>query len=75
MDELGFFESKADRFTAAVLEALAGDIPVIAAVKSRTDVPFLNAVRAAPQAEVFHITAENRDALLAALLPRMRDLV
>ena len=75
MDELGFFESKADRFTAAVLEALAGDIPVLAAVKSRTNVPFLNAVQAAPQAEVFHITPENRDALLAALLPRMRDLV
>ena len=75
MDELGFFESRADRFTAAVLEALAGDIPVLAAVKSRTNVPFLNAVRAAPQAEVFHITPENRDALLAALLPRMRDLV
>ena len=75
MDELGFFESKADRFTAAVLEALAGDVPVLAAVKSRTDVPFLNAVRAAPQAEVFRITPENRDALFEALLPRMRDLV
>ena len=48
---------------------------MIAAVKSRTDVPFLNAVRAAPQAEVFRIMPENRDALLAALLPRMRDLV
>ena len=74
MDELGFFESKADRFTAAVLEALAGDIPVLAAVKSRTNVPFLNAVRAAPQAEVFHITPENRDELYRLLLPRMEAL-
>ena len=74
MDELGFFESKADRFTAAVLEALAGDIPVLAAVKSRTDVPFLNAVRAAPKAEVFSITPENRDELYRLLLPRMEAL-
>ncbi len=74
MDELGFFEARAQAFTAAVLNALAGDVPVIAAVKSRTDVPFLNAVRAAPLAEVFYITPENRDALYEALLPRMRDL-
>ena len=74
MDELGFFESRARAFTAAVLTALAGDIPVIAAVKSRKDVPFLNAVRAAPQAEVFHITPENRDELYRLLLPRMEAL-
>lgn len=74
MDELGFFEAKADDFTAAVLHALAGDVPVIAAVKSRTDVPFLNAVRAAPRAEVFYITPENRDELYEKLLPRIRAL-
>ena len=74
MDELGFFEATAEGFTAAVLEALAGDIPVIAAVKSRTDVPFLNAVRAAPKAEVFSITPENRDELYRLLLPRMEAL-
>ena len=74
MDELGFFEAKAEEFTATVLAALAGDIPVIAAVKSRTDVPFLNAVRAAPKAEVFYITPENRDELFEELLPRMRTL-
>ena len=74
MDELGFFESKADRFTAAVLEALAGDIPVLAAVKSRRDIPFLNAVRTAPLAEVFFLTQENREALYQRLLPRMKSL-
>ena len=74
MDELGFFEAKAEVFTAAVLAALAGDVPVIAAVKSRTDVPFLNAVRAAPKAEVFYITPDNRDELYEKLLPRMRTL-
>ena len=74
MDELGFFEAKAEAFTAAVLAALAGDVPVIAAVKSRTDVPFLNAVRAAPKAEVFYITPDNREELFEKLLPRMRTL-
>ena len=74
MDELGFFEAKADDFTAAVLSALGGDIPVLAAVKSRTDVPFLNAVRAAPKAEVFYITPDNREALYQRLLPVMQSL-
>ena len=72
MDELGFFEAKADDFTAAVLAALAGDVPVIAAVKSRTDIPFLNAVRAAPKAEVFYITPENREELYERLLPSIK---
>lgn len=73
MDELGFFEAKAEEFTAAVLAALTGDIPVIAAVKSRTDIPFLNAVRAVPRAEVFYITPDNRDELLKTLLPRIKN--
>ena len=74
MDELGFFEAKAEAFTAAVLEALSGDVPVIAAVKSRRDVPFLNAVRSQPRAEVFYITPENRDVLYERLLPRLERL-
>jgi nucleoside-triphosphatase len=74
MDELGFFEARADAFTAAVLEALSGDVPVLAAVKDRSDVPFLNAVRSAPKAEVFCITPENRDELYETLLPRVQTL-
>ena len=74
MDELGFFEAEANEFTAAVLEALLCDVPVIAAVKSRTDVPFLNAVRAQPGTEVFFVTPENRNELYETLLPRMRRL-
>ena len=37
-------------------------------------VAFLNAVRSQPQAEVFYITPENRDALYERLLPRMGRL-
>ena len=45
---------------------------MIAAVKSRTDIPFLNAVRAAPKAEVFYITPENREELYERLLPSIK---
>ena len=44
MDELGFLERDAHRFQEAVLAALKGDQPVLAAVKNRND-PFLQAVR------------------------------
>ncbi len=69
MDELGFLEAEAEAFTQAVFAALRGDVPVIAAVKARFDVPFLNAVRACPKGEVYTVTTNNRDALYGQLLP------
>ncbi|MCI6967247.1 nucleoside-triphosphatase [bacterium] len=69
MDELGFMEAKAEVFKQAVLHALGGDIPVLAAVKDRRDVPFLNAVCSAPKAALYTVTSENREALFAELLP------
>lgn len=69
MDELGFMEAHAERFVKSVFSALDGDIPVIAAVKARFDVPFLNAVRAHKNARLFTLTKENRDALYEELLP------
>ena len=69
MDELGFMEAKAEAFTRAVMGALDGDIPVIAAVKARFDVPFLNEVRAHSKGQLFLITPENRDQAYEELLP------
>lgn len=69
MDELGFLESRADAFVKKVMETLDGDIPVLAAVKTRFDVPFLNEVRAHPKAALYTVTPENRDALYEELLP------
>lgn len=69
MDELGFMEAKAEAFTQAVFEALDGDIPVLAAVKNRTDIAFLEKVRSHPKATVFHLTTENRDELFREILP------
>lgn len=71
MDELGFLENDAEEFKVAVLCALAGDTPVIAAVKAKCT-PFLDAVRASEKASVVHIDADNRDALFDELLPIVR---
>jgi Predicted nucleotide kinase len=68
MDELGFLENQAAAFQRRVLEALDGDIPVLAAVKDR-DTPFLRAVRGHPNARLSLILPENRDALYEELLP------
>jgi nucleoside-triphosphatase len=62
MDELGVMESDARDFCAAVLKCLNGDSFVIAAVRDKKS-PFLDAVRAHPQARCFFITPENCDAL------------
>ncbi len=72
MDELGFMEARAEAFVRAVFDALNGTIPVIAAVKARFDVPFLNDVRAHPNARLYTITKENRDELFEEVLPAIR---
>ena len=70
MDELGFLERDAHRFQEAVLAALKGDQPVLAAVKNRND-PFLQAVRGVPGVRVLYITRKNREGLFRLL---KRDL-
>jgi nucleoside-triphosphatase len=72
MDELGFLENEAEKFRCGVLRALDGEIPVLAAVKSR-DTEFLEKVRNHPNAEVFRITKQNRDSLYPLLLPRILE--
>ncbi len=68
MDELGFMENDAMIFRDAVIKALDGDIPVIAAVKS-TQTPFLDELRGHENAQVCYITHKNRDATFEKLLP------
>lgn len=68
MDELGFMEKDAEKFKRAVFNALDGNIPIIAAVKARYDVDFLNRIRAHEKAQLYTITPENRDALYTELL-------
>ena len=70
MDELGFLENDAHRFQAAVLAALDGSTPVLAAVKPK-DTDFLRRVRQHPHGEVFNITPESREALYHRLRSRI----
>ncbi len=72
MDELGFLESRASAFCEKVLKTLDGNEPVLAAVKSK-DTPFLKAVKAHPNADVYTVTEENRDELAQILLPVIRE--
>lgn len=74
MDELGFMEVGSAAFTDRVLELLDGDRPVLAAVKDRTDIDFLNTVRAHPKALVVTISEENREELYEQLRPVMETL-
>ncbi len=69
-DELGFLESGAPRFCAAVIKTLDAAPFVIAAVRDRRT-PFLDAVRAHPRANAYQIDETNRDELAERLL---RDL-
>lgn len=62
MDELGFLESQATAFQAAVLQRIAGDTPVVGVMRSaKTD--FLNVLRSHPAIEVREVTPKNRDAV------------
>lgn len=70
MDELGFLENDAKAFQDAVLRALDGDTPVLAAVKPK-DTPFLRAVRGHRNAALIFIDEANRNALFAQLLPHV----
>ncbi len=64
MDELGFMEADSKLFTEAVFDALDGDIPVIASIKARYDVPFLDKVRNHPKLKVFEVTRDTSDKVL-----------
>ena len=70
MDELGFLENDAHRFQAAVLAALDGSTPVLAAIKPK-ETDFLRRVRQHPCGEVFYITPESREALYQRLRSRI----
>lgn len=66
MDELGPAESDARAFTAAVLAALDGDLPVLG-VLQKADTDFLRAVASHPRVRVVTVTRDNRDALRETL--------
>ncbi|MDD4716147.1 MAG: nucleoside-triphosphatase [Oscillospiraceae bacterium] len=71
MDEIGPMESKEPRFSAAVLDALDGDTPILASVRD-IDIPFLEAVRGHSKARCFFLTKENAKTLFPEALAHLR---
>ena len=73
MDELGFMEKDSPGFMNRVLELMDGDIHIIAAIKDRTDIPFISEIRAKPKAQIFKINKENRDDLYETVLEAVKN--
>ena len=73
MDELGFLEQDAAGFRRQVLRCLDGNIPVLAVIKHKTHIPFLQEIRTHPRVQLYQVTAENRDDLPAVLSPLIRN--
>ena len=69
MDEIGFMESGAEVFCQAVLRALDGPLPVLAAVRAGIETPFLSRVTAHPGARCYAMGPERFDELYRELRP------
>lgn len=67
LDELGFLESKAEKFQNAVFEALNSDKLVLGVIKPRP-IPFLDKIRNRDDVIVIEVTKENRDKLLESII-------
>ena len=73
MDELGFLEQDAADFRRQVLRCLDGNIPVLAVIKHKTHIPFLQEIRSHPRVQLYQVTEENRNELPAELSPLIRN--
>lgn len=69
LDEIGFMESNAEAFCNAVLDRLNGDIPVLAAVRTSIDTPFLQKVLACEKARTVKMDPERFDEICRELRP------
>ena len=69
MDEIGFMESQAEAFCNAVLERLHGNIPVLAAVRTSIETPFIRQVLACENVRVVQMAPERFDETYEALSP------
>ena len=73
MDEIGFMESQAEAFCTAVLARLNGKIPVLAAVRTSIDTPFIQKVLACGNARLVEMHPERFDEIYEELLPIVRS--
>ena len=70
MDELGFLESDAARFKQAVMDTLAGDVPVLGVLRLG-GVPWHEEIKRNPRVTLVDVTEENRDTLPGELAERL----
>jgi len=68
MDELGRLESDAQVFKQAVLDTLAGGIPVLGTLRIG-DIPWHASIKRNPRVALINVNEENRNALPYELLP------
>lgn len=68
MDELGPKENDALLFQRAVLNCLAGAVPVLGVLMKRQS-SFLDRVRSHPNVKIIEVTPENRESILRQLPP------
>jgi len=69
MDELGFLESQAGVFQAAVMRHVDGGVPIVGVMRS-AKTEFLDVLRCHPAIEVREVTAKSRDAVVEWLASR-----
>lgn len=72
MNELGFMEANAAAFCQTVLAALDGEIPILAAIKERSDIAFLQQIRAHPNVLLCSLN-DDEEALFARLRPIVQN--
>ena len=64
MDEIGFLEADASRFSGRIMDLLDGGTPVFGVVRASRDTPLLRFVRTHPKVHLIEVTEENRERLL-----------
>lgn len=74
IDELGFMESKAEKFKDKVLDLLDGNIPIIGAIKPDKN-PFLDQVRNHKNVKLIELNKPNREEVMAQTFPLIYDQV
>ena len=74
IDEIGKMELYSDRFKEVTLRALDSDVPVLAAIMSRSE-PFCDAVKSRADVKMVEVTLENRGVLADELLSALRSLL
>jgi nucleoside-triphosphatase len=70
IDEIARMELASPAFADAVRQIMDGGSPVVATVQEHHH-PFTDALKRRPDVELFHLTADNRDAAPGQLLTRL----